>query len=84
MQAAVQVCLGRVTMSWQHAGRLQSRGLRSRAAAMSANDSKASYSFQELGIDKDLYNKTSGIRYVSVLAGADPWRLARFSRPLAL
>lgn len=62
MRAAVQVCLGRVaTLRSQHA--FHSRG--SRAVAKSANDSKASYSFQELGIDKDLYDKTSGIRYVT-------------------
>ncbi len=64
MRAAVQVCLGRVaTLRSQHA--FHSRGTRSRAVAKSANDSKASYSFQELGIDKDLYDKTSGIRYVT-------------------
>ena len=68
MRAAVQVCLGRVaTLRSQHA--FHSRGIcsrsRSRAVAKSANDSKASYSFQELGIDKDLYDKTSGIRYVT-------------------
>ena len=65
MRAAFQMCLGRVTLvSWQHAGSLPSRGLRSSSTARSTSDSKGTYSFQELGIDKDLYNKTSGIRYV--------------------
>lgn len=79
MRAAFQVCLDRATMvSWQHAGRLQSRVLRSNAVAMSTNASKATYSFQELGIDKDLYNKTSGIRYVwsGALAKCSPASLS--------
>ena len=66
MRAAVQVCLGRVaTLRSQHAFHSRGFHIRSRAVAKSANDSKASYSFQELGIDKDLYDKTSGIRYVT-------------------